>query len=171
MISSIRMTVIGIALAVFMPTVLAAADLPAPTGDPLLVVSGNIARTNTGDTASFDAEMLSELGGVKIATTTIWTDGVQDFTGVSLKALLDAVGVTGGTLMATAVNDYAVEIPVSDAVEGGPIVAYANGGAPMSVRDKGPLWIIYPYDSDTAYQSEVIYSRSIWQLDRIVVVE
>jgi hypothetical protein len=40
----------------------------------------------------------------------------------------------------------------------------------MSVRDKGPLWVIYPYDSDD-YRSEVIYSRSIWQLDRLEVVQ
>ena len=41
----------------------------------------------------------------------------------------------------------------------------------MSVREKGPLWVIYPFDSDPEYQTEVIYSRSIWQLDRIVVEE
>lgn len=40
----------------------------------------------------------------------------------------------------------------------------------MSVRDKGPLWVIYPYDSDPALQSEVTYARSIWQLVRIEAV-
>jgi hypothetical protein len=44
-------------------------------------------------------------------------------------------------------------------------------GNAMSVRDKGPLWVIYPYDSDAAYRTEVIYSRSIWQLDRLEVVQ
>ena len=39
------------------------------------------------------------------------------------------------------------------------------------MRDKGPLWIIYPYDQNTDYQTEVIYSRSIWQLDRIEVLK
>ncbi|RYH00603.1 oxidoreductase, partial [Salipiger sp. IMCC34102] len=39
----------------------------------------------------------------------------------------------------------------------------------MQVRDKGPLWIVYPYDDTPEYRSEVIYSRSIWQLDRIEV--
>ena len=42
-------------------------------------------------------------------------------------------------------------------------------GAPMSVRDKGPLWIVYPYDQNTDYQSEVVFSRSIWQLNRITI--
>ena len=74
-----------------------------------------------------------------------------------------------GTITATAINDYAVEIPMSDAVEGGPIIAYHTNGEEMSRRDKGPLWVVYPYDSDIAYQTELVYSRSIWQLDRISV--
>ena len=41
----------------------------------------------------------------------------------------------------------------------------------MSIRDKGPLWVVYPYDSSADYRTEVIYSRSIWQLDRIEVVD
>ena len=40
----------------------------------------------------------------------------------------------------------------------------------MTVRDKGPFWIIYPFDSNPDYQSEVIYSRSIWQLNRLEVL-
>jgi hypothetical protein len=62
-----------------------------------------------------------------------------------------------------------VSIPVSDATSGGPIIAFARNGEAMSVREKGPLWIVYPYDADPAYQSETIYARSIWQLDRIRV--
>lgn len=68
-----------------------------------------------------------------------------------------------------AVNDYAVEIPVESWPGTGPIVAYLNNGAPMSLRDKGPLWIVYPFDNTPDYQTEVVYSRSIWQLDRISV--
>jgi len=41
----------------------------------------------------------------------------------------------------------------------------------MSVREKGPLWVIYPYDSDAKFRTEVIYSRSIWQLDRLAIVQ
>ena len=74
-------------------------------------------------------------------------------------------------LRATAINNYAIEIPVSDAVNEGPIIAYLMDGKKMSVRDKGPLWIVYPYDANPDYRSEVVYSRSIWQLDRIEFVQ
>lgn len=122
-----------------------------------------------GETREFSAEMLKSLSKTSFETWTIWTEGAVTFTGVELKNLLDEEGITSGTLKATAINDYSVEIPVADAVTGGPIVAYERDGQAMSVRDKGPLWIVYPYDSKADYQTEVVYSRSIWQLDRITV--
>jgi hypothetical protein len=88
---------------------------------------------------------------------------------VELDDLLDAIGAEGETLRAIAANDYAVDIPVADAVDGGPIIAYLRNGEAMSLREKGPLWIVYPFDSSPEYQSELIYSRSIWQLNRIEV--
>lgn len=162
-------TVTAIALVISLP--LAAQALPAAEGPVILTVTGTIATANDGDAARFDLDMLKALPTTEIRTTTIWTDGVQNFTGVSLADLLQAVGAVGPSVSATAINDYAVEIPQEDWLEHGAMVAYLNKGEPMSVRDKGPLWIIYPYDSDKAYQSEVIYSRSIWQLDRIAVGE
>lgn len=117
----------------------------------------------------YDLEALEAMGPVTFETTTIWTEGEQSFTGVPLQTFIAEMGFEAGTIFASAINDYTVEIPVTDAVEGGPIIAYLNNGEKMSVRDKGPLWVVYPYDSNTDYQSEVIYSRSIWQLDRIEV--
>lgn len=124
-----------------------------------------------GEVVEFDMEALVELGQSEFETTTIWTEGKQRFTGVSLATFLQEVGVTEGTLLATAINDYAIQIPVSDAVTDGPIIAYLRNGEPMSVREKGPLWIVYPFDSHLSYQTEVIYSRSIWQLDRLETME
>lgn len=161
----------ALALAAFAAGPVAAQDLPAPEGEPILTVTGAIGVTNDGDAAVFDRAMLEGLDPVQIETETIWTDGVQTFTGVPLARLMEAVDAEGAILSATAINDYAVEIPRSDWVEDGPILAYLNNGTPMSVRDKGPLWVIYPYDDNPDYQTEVVYSRSIWQLDRIEVTD
>ena len=105
---------------------------------------------------------------VTFETETIWTHGVQSFEGVRLKDLLDSINISNGQLRAIAVNDYAVNIPVADAVSDGPIIAYKQNGAEMSRRRKGPLWIVYPYDDKKSYQTETVYSRSIWQLDRLI---
>ena len=144
-----------------------AAELSMPEGPVLLTVTGEISNTSDGEAAMFDLAALRALGESEITTDTIWTEGDHVFTGVRLHDLLQHVGATGAEIAATAINDYTVTVPVSDATEGGPIIAYAMDGDLMSRRDKGPLWLIYPYASSSDYRTEVIYSRSIWQLDRI----
>ncbi|MGZ3217119.1 putative pterin-binding protein [Paracoccus sp. T5] len=139
----------------------AATALPAASEEPILTVEG------PQGTASYDLEALKEMEAVTFTTSTIWTDGPHEYTGVPLRDLLEHAGITEGSVQATAINDYAVEIPLDEVTEHHPIVAYHMDGEPMSIREKGPLWVIYPFDSDAALRAEVIYSRSIWQLARI----
>ncbi|QBF30833.1 molybdopterin-dependent oxidoreductase [Thalassococcus sp. S3] len=139
----------------------------APVGEVILEISGQL---EAGEAVQLDMDMLRSLPETEFETSTIWTEGVQRFTGVSLSDLLAHVGVEGGTLRAIAINDYAVEIPVSDAEAGGPIIAYLHNGREMSVRNKGPLWIVYPFDGDARYKTEEYYARSIWQLAAIEVI-
>ena len=146
-----------------------AEDLSAPSGAILLTVTGEIAVRNAGDAAAFDLALLERLPPARIVTTTIWTEGPQVFEGVRLADLLARLGVQGGALRATALNDDGVDLPVSDATPDGPIVAFRRNGAPMSARDKGPLWVVHPCDADPAFRTETVYARSIWQLDRIEV--
>lgn len=150
---------------------LAADMLPEPSGPVLLTVTGDFAVKTTNGTAQFDLGMLQALPSAEFETTTIWTDGTLRFTGVPLSAILDRLEIDATKIRAQAINDYSVEIPLAEIDEDIPIVAYFLNDKPMSRREKGPLWIVYPYDSDTKYQSETIYSRSIWQLDRIEAVQ
>lgn len=132
-------------------------------GDSVLTI------TSGEQKQTYDMNALQALGEVRFETTTIWTEGVQSFVGVPLKIVVDALGIEDGVLIAAAVNDYAVEIPVGDIDDEAPIIAYERNGAPMSLRDKGPLWVVYPYDSDPSHRTEEAYSRSIWQLNRLAV--
>lgn len=166
----VRMLIYG-AVASLASTISSADTLPVPNGAPILTVKGAVSVTNVGDAAVFDLEMLRQMGGDEITTSTIWTEGVNTFTGVRLSVLLQHLEVDNGTIDAIAINDYAVQIPVGDAREGPALIAYEINGAEMSIRNKGPLWIVYPFDSDPKFQSETYHSRSIWQLDRIMVVE
>ncbi|WP_254702320.1 MULTISPECIES: molybdopterin-dependent oxidoreductase [unclassified Roseivivax] len=148
----------------------ASADqLPEPEGAVLLTVTGDIKVTNVGDTAQFDLDMLRAMEPETFATSTIWTDGVQRYTGVPLRTLMDRLGVESGTIEARAINDYAIDIPLDDPTSSAPIIAFAVDDKRISRREKGPLWIVYPFDSSVEYRSEVVYARSIWQLDRIHV--
>ncbi|MEP3847822.1 MAG: molybdopterin-dependent oxidoreductase [Paracoccaceae bacterium] len=143
--------------------------VPAVADETVLTISGDVAQSSAGDEWTFDMAALRDLPSEHVQTTTIWTQGEQSFEGVSLAVLLEHVGATGSTIRAVALNDYAISIPVADAIIGGPIVAYTNNGKEMSIRDKGPLWMIYPFDDNEEYKSEEYYSRSIWQLERLVI--
>lgn len=167
MLTRLAQQTLALLLALGMSTPLSADDIAIP----LLTVTGDINVTEGGDTLLLDRAALEALPATTFETSTIWTEGVHSFTGVSLADLAAELGVENGQFLATAINDYTVEIPVGDAVEGGPIIAYLMDDEEMSVRDKGPLWVIYPYDSDADFRSEVIYSRSIWQLDRLEIVQ
>ncbi|WP_368184373.1 oxidoreductase [Aestuariibius sp. HNIBRBA575] len=103
-------------------------------------------------------------------TETIWTDGPVEFSGVTLFSILNLGDVEGQTLNMVALNDYAVQMPISDITEDHPIIATRINGAEMQVRDKGPYWIVYPYDRAPEYQTETIYARSIWQLVKLSVM-
>ncbi|MFD1343962.1 molybdopterin-dependent oxidoreductase [Litorisediminicola beolgyonensis] len=153
---------------------IAADPLPAPEGDVLLTITGAIGLTNNpeGDAALFDRAMLEALPVRTIRTATIWTEGVQEFTGVPLADLLERIEVTDRpSLRAAAINDYAIDIPAEDWENDVALIAYERNGAEMSVRDKGPLWVIYPFDDAPELNTEVHFSRSIWQLDRIEIKE
>lgn len=141
-----------------------------PVGQVVLTVNGP-GQAAAGTGTRFDLDMLQALPQVAFDTSTIWTNGKVRFAGVPLAALVDHLGLSGRALKAQALNDYAVEIPLDSLEPKAPIIAYQIDGSAMSRRDKGPLWIVYPYDEDDKYRSEAIYARSIWQLDRIEVLD
>ncbi|MGR3813241.1 MAG: molybdopterin-dependent oxidoreductase [Cognatishimia activa] len=159
----------AIALLIVCSAAASVAEISQPKGEVVLEISGEISSKNVAETAQFDLEMLQALPSHSFVTSTIWTDGAQSFEGVELSVIADLVGFEGDTLSASAVNDYTIEIPIADAAPGRAMIAYMRNGNPMPLRDKGPLWIVYPFDSSSDFQSETIYSRSIWQLNRIAV--
>jgi hypothetical protein len=143
--------------------------LTSPIGEPILTISGAITQTNVEGTAQFDRDMLEALGTVSITTKTPWHDGEVVFEGVSLDALMKRVGATGSMVTAVALNDYVTTIPLEDFARFKPILALKKDGAYLSVRDLGPLFIIYPYDSDPDLQTQTFFARSAWQVVQMTV--
>jgi hypothetical protein len=146
-----------------------AASLPQPMGKPILTVTGKIAVTNDSGKAVFDREMIEALGETSFSTSTPWYDRSHKFEGAPLARLLDTVGSAGNLLVVTALNDYVTEIPVADARKFGVILALKRDGQYMPVSDKGPIFIIYPFDSHSELKAQVYYKRSAWQVSRIEV--
>ena len=157
----------GIGLSILVPALATADALPDPTGEIILTITGAMDAGNTPDGAVFDRALLETLGTASFETSTQWTEGVAEFKGISLHRLLAAIGANPSALEVIAINEYQVDVPASDAVDGGAILAWQQDGRLLSVREKGPLWLIYPYDLSAAYRKDQIYARSVWQVVKI----
>lgn len=138
----------------------------------IMVTSTSFSQEITVLAASSDAQpMVLDITATQAMpqTSTIWTDGVQSYVGVALSDFQETTNATAETIRIVALNDYAIEVPVSDAVSDGPIIAYHLNDELMSARDKGPFWLVYPFDAKAEYRSETMCSRSTWQVNRMAV--
>lgn len=148
---------------------LPALALDAPTARPILTVSGKIAVKNAGETARFDMKMIEALPQHSFTTSTPWFDKPVKFTGPLLSDVLAAVKASGTTLSAVAINDYKINIPMADVSKYKVIVARLLDDKPMPVREKGPLFVVFPFDTAPELRTSTYYERSIWQLKALDV--
>jgi hypothetical protein len=137
---------------------------PAPQGRVILTISGKIGATNQGNKMVMDMAMLEALPQHSFTTRTPWYDKPVKFTGPLLADVLAAAKASGTTVSAVAINDYAIKIPADDARKFKVVVARLMDDKPMPVRDKGPLFVVYPFDSSADLRTSTYYERSIWQL-------
>src|SRR5262249_54069061 len=155
----------------------AAIAIAALLGLGLAQFSTNTVRADSGASLEVSApgsnavtlsiDELRALGHSKLTTTTPWTKGKQEFEGVTGAAFVAALAAKGikldaKSVIAVANNDYNIVIPVDVFNQPTTLIAFAQNGAAMPVRDKGPFWIVFPYDSDAKYTSSSYQTYSIW---------
>jgi len=146
-----------------------ATELPTPAGDVVLTIDGNISNTNGEGAAAFDLAMLDALPQRTTTTKTPWYDREESFSGPIVQMLLEAVGATGTMVTVRALNDYSAEIPIEDFTANPVILASRLNEEVLSIRDKGPLFVIYPFDLDPSLYNEIYFGRSVWQVTSLTV--
>src|SRR3546814_2637124 len=72
--------------------------------------------------------MLRALPRVRIETSTSVTDGVHAFDGFLVRDLLEQVGASGSSVVATALNHYVIDFPITEFDDYDVILAYAMAG-------------------------------------------
>ncbi|SFY44128.1 hypothetical protein SAMN04244548_04874 [Paracoccus pantotrophus] len=152
-----------------------AAVLPAPRlfarpAGAMLTITEPLGRVR-----QLEAEDIAALPWQQLITQTPWTDGKQQFRGPFLRDVLTSGGMTrselaGRKLLMKALNDYGIVLPADDAWDYEPVLAREMNGKPMRVRDKGPLWLVYPRDQRPDLQLAVMDERWIWQLFEITIL-
>jgi len=141
---------------------------PAAADRIVLRVTGAIAAHHDG-MAEFTRTDLEALGLHRLRTSTSVTDGAPVFEGFLMRDLMEALGAEGEVVIAHALNDYRMEIPIEDFRRFDVIGALSMDGEALTPRDKGPVWIVYPRDDHRELQDIRYDTRWVWQLNRMEV--
>jgi hypothetical protein len=165
--------------------------LPPSTGTPLLTFTGKLSGTggtggtgggDTGGTSagsaggagggapsvSLDRGAVDSLNRVELTVTDPFQQKQIGYKGVWLADLLRAVGVpdSATNLHITALDDYVVNIPMSDVRAGGIFFAVQNlDGTPIPVSAGGPTRIVFRDGTPSGNNSE----QWIWSIATIEV--
>ncbi len=147
-----------------------AAALATPTGPVVLTVSAGLALAHRGGRADFDMAMLERLPQRSIRAETPWYKDARRFSGPLLRDVLAMAGGKGSGLRLVALNDYRIEMPQDDPQRYDVILAVQLDGKAMSVREKGPVFVMYPFDSQPQLRNALYFIRCVWQLRSIELV-
>ncbi|MGR3755599.1 MAG: molybdopterin-dependent oxidoreductase [Tranquillimonas sp.] len=118
----------------------------------------------------YTAEQLLDMDPVEITTMNDYLDAPHVFTGPLLRDLIDTELKATDSIEVTALNDYKTKIPAAEALKYDVIVAVLQDGERMSLRDKGPFWVIYPMSDNPELQDPGFNDRLIWQLSGVKLV-
>lgn len=164
--------VIAAAAVVFQLLVCGAASactIPQPKGEVILKVDGMINDCNEGLEVHFDEALFDALPHKTIKTENPWDQGSSTYEGVLLRDLMKYVKADGQTATFTALNDYRSDITLADIDKYDVILAYKRDGEKLSVREKGPFFVVFPFTDVPELAVESRYAQSVWQVNRITV--
>ena len=146
-----------------------ACHLPMPKGPVILTVDGQISHCSEGLVVQFDIALLEQLPRQTVTTENPWQEGAATYEGVLLRDLAAHAGATGRVLSIAALNDYSADIDIADTQTIDVILAYKRDGQYMPVREKGPLFVIFPFSDQPSLRTDKRFAQSVWQVSRITV--
>ncbi|QDL94160.1 hypothetical protein FDP22_20105 (plasmid) [Paroceanicella profunda] len=154
-------------VAVLAAVLAGAAGGTASAGTPMLTLS-NASLPAGPNTVALDEQALLDMPQVSVNTSNEFVDGVTEFTGPLARDVIGLIGRgTATKARLTAVNDYTVELDLAEFEKYDVIFALAMNGERLSLRDKGPIWVIYPMDDYAELQDPSYNNRLIWQLVKV----
>lgn len=123
-------------------------------------------------TNEYTSEELLAMDAIDVETDNDYISETATFTGPRLRDLLGAENLAPeDQIEVTALNDYQTVIPAEEVMNYDVIVAVHMNGEPMSVREKGPYWVIYPMSEFPELQDPGFNDRLVWQLSRVELLK
>lgn len=152
--------------------VIAAAGVAALSAPPAAASALDLTVTvhRKGEAGAATAITLDELAAMpqtRVRAVTPWTEGVVEFEGVAFADLAARVGVTDGQVALTALNAYQITLDAAQVIADGGVLALKMDGRTMSVRDKGPIWLVFPSEARPELAATDNTHMWIWQVNAI----
>ncbi len=158
----------AVVLALTLPAIgaaMGAATGPAVAEAPLYAVTGKVAA---GTAVAIHEADLKAIGKTEIITSIFALGaGQHRVSGVLMRDLVKYVGGTGENVKVTALDGYAMDVPVSDFMNYDVILATEIDGRKLAIREKGPAWIVYPVSQHPELNDTIYEARSVWQVKSI----
>jgi hypothetical protein len=146
-----------------------ACHLEEPGAAVVLRIEGQIRHCNSGFEVQFDLALLESLPKREVTTQNPWEEGTATYEGVLLRDLLKFVEANGTVLRIAALNDYSADMDVADTETIDVILAFKRNGEYMPVREKGPLFVVFPFSDQPSLGVQQRFEQSVWQVSRITV--
>ena len=134
-----------------------------------------ISKISTELVQSWSLGEVDALSQQRATTHSPFFPGTETFSGPLLADLLAAaLGAEpkeSTPIKLVALNDYSIQTTFGKLKHAEAIVATRKNDLPMSIRDRGPFWIIFPLTKRPDLENEDFYRLMIWQLSDIIVGE
>ncbi len=139
-------------LVAVMLTACGKAGLPAPTGDVILKVTGDVASPNVGDECQFDAALIEEYAVDQTIDDPWMGDGLE-YRGILLSKAWELCGGSKDATVATLVAKDGMTLDVArEDLEQWPIMlAYQVGGEDLVDDLGGPVKLVFPAEARETY--------------------
>lgn len=116
------------------------------------------------------ADDYAAIGRTEISTTIFALgNGEHKVKGVLMRDLLKYFGGKGEVVKLTALDGYAMDIPVTDFETYDAVIATEIDGQPLTIREHGPAWLLYPASGHPELIDTVYESRAVWQIKTIEI--
>ena len=133
-----------------------------------LMASPQITVSNGSESRVFDRNELEAFPQTTIITTSPYFDGEVEFSGPTLARLVETLGLSGHSkIVLKALNNYEVGADLEELLSLDAIVATRRESKTMSVRDRGPFWIMLPLSERPELNKEDYHRFMVWQLSGI----
>jgi len=135
----------------------------------MLEVTGNLSPSMDEDTVIILRRDVEKLPQKSITTTSHITDDPITYSGPLFTDLLNLAGAQGDLVTVVAWDDYLAEIKVEDLNKYGVILATHENGKQLSMENRGPMYVVFPFSDYPEIRNDLYYNKSVWQIKTIEV--